>query len=287
MSEQPDNQFRTNEMNTPTSSTQSSDTVGMVETVETVEMVETSGEHADMNKPGENNTTRTMYSVSLDDVKFTRDFRINKGALAQLVTSLKDMRDRLSYPDENNKVQVKLYPAIKLICNKLHDKYVDLLTGVDAGYHKEFSYFLMGPRGDGTLRYPTTNKSENKKYQYSELGPTFRAMANRLAHMNREIDLRLGYERYEDRKDSYVYLKKFLTDFEQELKECSDQWKTTVYSVRNEEGINKPAVLSDYTSKNNRPIGDNRKYGRSASSDRQNTQFVHFRNKTFGDNHRR
>jgi hypothetical protein len=224
-----------------------------------------------MSEPNEQSDP-IVYSVSLNNVIFARDFRINKGALAQLVASLEDMKNRLAHPDENNKVQMKLYPVIKLICNKLYDKYVDLLANVDTDYHREFSYFLMGPKGDGALRYPTTNKSENKKYQYSELGPTFRAMANRLVHMNREIDLRLGYERYEDRKDSYVCLKKFITDFEQELKECSDQWKTTVYSVRNEEGIDKPAVLSDYTAKTQRP-----------PSKSGNTQFVHFRKKTFGD----
>ena len=274
MSKQMDDQFRTDEMNDST------------HPVETVETVETSTEHAEPNNLGKNNTNPALYSVSLDDVKFVREFRINKGALAQLVTSLKDMRDRLANPDENNKVQMKLYPVIKLVCNKLYDKYVELLAEVDTDYHREFSYFLMGPKGDGTLRYPTTNKSENKKYQYSELGPTFRAMANRLAHMNREIDLRLGYERYEHRKDSYSSLKKFLTDFEQALKECSDQWKTTVYSVRSEEGIDKPAVFSDYTAKNNYLGGDSRKYGRFANSDGQNTQFVQFKKKTFGANNK-
>lgn len=274
MSKQMDDQFRTDEMNDST------------HPVETVETVETSTERVEPNNLGKNNTNPALYSVSLDDVKFVREFRINKGALAQLVTSLKDMRDRLANPDENNKVQMKLYPVIKLVCNKLYDKYVELLTEVDTDYHREFSYFLMGPKGDGTLRYPTTNKSENKKYQYSELGPTFRAMANRLAHMNREIDLRLGYERYEHRKDSYISLKKFLINFEQALKECSDQWKTTVYSVRSEEGIDKPAVFSDYTAKNNYLGGDSRKYGRFTNSAGQNTQFVQFKKQTFGANNK-
>jgi hypothetical protein len=114
------------------------------------------------------------------------------------------------------------------------------------------------------------NRSENKKYRYSELGPTFRAMTNRLAHVSREVQSRLESDKYTERKDSYVNLKMFLTAFNEELKECSLQWKTTVYSVRNEEGVEKP---TEYGSKN------------GVTTDKQkNTQFVQFKKSSFNDN---
>jgi hypothetical protein len=138
---------------------------------------------------------------------------------------------------------------------------------VSADYLREFSYFLMGPYGNGTLRYPTTNRAETKKYRYSELGPTFRAMSNRLSHASREIESRLVSEKYEERKNSYVELKKFFTEFDKQLKECSQQWKTTVYSVRSDGGVEKTEISSK------------KKFT-------DNTRFVKFKRRTFNDSNK-
>lgn len=240
-----------------------------VETHEVEPVNNETGTHTPHNSPNQTNQRPMVYSVSLDNVKYDSVYRINKGAIAQLVMSLKDMKERLAEPDKNNKVQTKLYPEIKNICNKLCDKYVELLSNVSDDNLREFSYFLMGPYGDGTLRYPTTNRSENKKYRYSELGPTFRAMTNRLAHASREVHSRLESDKYAERRDSYVNLKMFLTTFNEELKECSLQWKTTVYSVRNEEGIENPA---DRDEKNN-----------VNTYKQKSTQFVQFKKSSFND----
>jgi hypothetical protein len=219
-------------------------------------------------------TPEQVYSVSLDDVDYNSTFRVNKGALAQLVYSLVDMKNRLDSPDENNKVQMKLYPVIESICDRLHTKYVDLLKDVKPDLHREFSYFLMGPYGNGTLRYPTSINTEKKMYKYSELGPTFRAMSNRLVHASREVRSRLVSEKYSERKESYEALLNFLTEFDKELKSCSETWKDTVYKVRSEEGIDKEKKPR-FKKKFNRSENTNRSEPRP--------RFVKFRRRAFNE----
>lgn len=194
---------------------------------------------AEGNTSDDNKSEEITYSLSLDNVNYNSTFRTNKGALAQLVMNLNDMKTRLDKPTENNQVQGKLYPVIENICNRLYNKYVDMTSNVSEDHVREFSYFLMGPYGNGTLRHPTAIRAERKMYKYSELGPTFRAMSNRLSHALREVESRLESEKYSGDVESYTALKVFLTDFDTELKECSEDWKNTVYKVREEEGIEK------------------------------------------------
>jgi hypothetical protein len=176
-------------------------------------------------------------TINLSDVSYSPTFRMNRGALAQHVVNLKHMRDRLDKPSADNKIQAKLYPAITKICDNLYNAYVKLCDSVDDNHVREFSYFLMGPYNNGTLRQPTRIRGEKKMYKFSELGPSFRAMSNRLFHAKREVENRLTSEKYSGDVDSYTALKKFLDDFSAELTTQSEEWKNTVYKVRDEEGI--------------------------------------------------
>ena len=208
-----------------------------------------------------NKSEEIIYSLALENVNYSSTFRTNKGALSQLIMNLNDMKTRLDTPTENNKVQGKLYPVIVNICDRLYNKYVDMASKVSESNVREFSYFLMGPYGNGTLRHPTAIRAERKMYKYSELGPTFRAMSNRIAHASREVDSRLESDKYSDDTESYTALKEFLAEFLTELKDCSEEWKNTVYKVRDEEGIEKKEKPAPKFGR-----GSNKKYNNFKSS---------------------
>ena len=171
------------------------------------------------------------------NVVFNPLFRANRGSLAQLVVNIKDMTTRLGEPNSENQMQVRLYPIIKEICMKLYTRYEELLTTVSNEHLREFSYFLMGPYGNGTLRRATSNRMERKQYKYSELGPSFRAISNRLYHAIREVSSRLESEKYSSDVQVYTALKEFLTTFSDSVNEYSNEWKTTVYRIREELGV--------------------------------------------------
>ena len=180
-------------------------------------------------------STKIEYTLDFEKIRYNSSFRINKGATAQLVYNLQDMKERLGNPENN--VQSKLYPEIKEICEDIVERYKLLCKNVSEDFVKEYSYFLMGPYGDGTLRHSTNFKSEKKTYQYSELGSCFRSISNRLFHIKREVEQRLSNEKYVDRIESYKSLKTDIDSFDKNIKESSERWKNKVYQVREEEDI--------------------------------------------------
>ena len=148
-------------------------------------------------------------TLEISNVKYDNSFRMNKGTLAQLIVSLKDMGDRLELRSDNN-VQKKLYPVIKEICSEVYNKYVELCGTVKEENLNEHAYFLMGPYMNGTFKFPLSSKFERKQYKYAEVGPTLKSVLNRIFHAKREVTNRLTKDKYEDKKSSYVELNNFL-----------------------------------------------------------------------------
>ena len=218
-----------------------------------------------------------VYSLDLKNVNYNSTFRTNKGALSQLIMNLNDMQTRLDAPTETNKIQCKLYPVIVNICDRLYTKYVTMTSNVADAHVREFSYFLMGPYGNGTLRHPTAIRAERKMYKYSELGPTFRAMSNRIAHASREVESRLETDKYSGDTNSYTALREFLVEFLTELKDCSEEWKNTVYKVRDEEGIEKKEKPVTRFKKNVNKKYNNFKSGTESTEGEKSQGHVRFR----------
>ena len=175
-------------------------------------------------------------TLEISNVKYDNSFRMNKGTLAQLIVSLKDMGDRLELRSDNN-VQKKLYPVIKEICSEVYNKYVELCGTVKEENLNEHAYFLMGPYMNGTFKFPLSSKFERKQYKYAEVGPTLKSVLNRIFHAKREVTNRLTKDKYEDKKSSYVELNNFLEMLEVHIKELSEKWKNSVFKIRKEENV--------------------------------------------------
>ena len=187
----------------------------------------------------DDNKTELKYiepTLDISNVKYDNSYRINKGTLAQLVVSLRDMTERLDIKSNNN-VQTKLYPIIKKICTNAYDKYIELCNNVTNDDLNEHAYFLMGPFMNGSFRFPLLSKTERKQYKYAEVGPTLRSILNRIFHAKREVNNRLINGKYVGKETSYQNLNIFLEKYDEYIKELSNEWKTSVYQIRKEENI--------------------------------------------------
>ena len=188
--------------------------------------------------------------LELNNVSFSPLYSLNRGTLSQLILGLNNMRLKI---DENtvekNKMQTKIYPIISIMCKKIYDMYLESCKNIDSNDLRIYSYFLMGPFGNGTLRNPTSASNERKIYKYAELGTLFKAILSRLYHAHREVENRISNEKFFSDKTSYEHLKLFLETFNIYVTQLSITWRDSINKIREEEGVYRNVPHSSFSEK--------------------------------------
>jgi hypothetical protein len=128
------------------------------------------------------NSNADFTDISYNVVTYDRNYQRSKGALGQIIASLKDMELRSQTPDLNNIYQIELYPHIRLMCSKIVDRYSDLVSKIDSSDYVIFGQYFNGVKNNGDLR-ETRVRNEKKAYKYSQMKETLKSIKDRLYHI--------------------------------------------------------------------------------------------------------
>ena len=115
-------------------------------------------------------------------VRYNRNFTRSRGTLGQIVRSIQDMKDRSQNPDPNNAYQVNLYPEIILMCDKIVNRYLELISKIPHCDYIVFGSYLNGTNNDGQMK-ETNIRHEQKAYRYSQMKETLKSVRDRLRHI--------------------------------------------------------------------------------------------------------
>lgn len=180
------------------------------------------------------NSLFSLFSLFINDentkIKYNPRWRINKGALSQLIYHLNIMAQNTKNNKNNNKFQIKMFPIINDICHQIINNYHFLLNKylLDSDSKNIFPYFICGPLNNGTMFKPTTNKKEMRTYDYCELGITMRTIKDRLFHIKRVANNRINNDKYCNDIDIYNNLILFSSELQNTVEKYSILWKNKV-----------------------------------------------------------
>ena len=178
-------------------------------------------------------------------IKYNPRFKMNQGALIQLLYHLKIMSDNILNKSDNmdnmdNMFKKEMFPIIKNICDTVIINYDNLLkktVGIvgdqNENTKKVFSYFICGPYYNGQQFKPTNNRNEMKTYDYCELGTTLCAIKDRLYHIGRVAKNRTYNKKYIVDKEIYNMLVNFSTEFKKNVDKYSIEWFNKITEYKN------------------------------------------------------
>jgi flagellar biosynthesis chaperone FliJ len=116
-------------------------------------------------------------------VLYNKNYARSRGSLGQIIRSIEDMKERSQTPDPNNAYQVHLYPTIMDMCDKIVDRYVELISKVPHSEYIVFGHYLNGTNNDGQMK-ETKIRHEKKAYRYSQMKETLKSVKDRLRHIS-------------------------------------------------------------------------------------------------------
>jgi hypothetical protein len=136
----------------------------------------------DLSKSQDSDSCPDFTQIDHTAVKYNRNFIRSRGALGQIIRSIADMKVRSQRPEPNNAYQVHLYPIISVMCDKIVDRYLNLISKIPHSDYIVFGSYLNGTNNDGQMK-ETTIRHEKKAYRYSQMKETLKSVKDRLKHI--------------------------------------------------------------------------------------------------------
>lgn len=185
------------------------------------------------------NNTNLLLSLSLKDVHFSNKFKLNQGAITQIINSLL-YHVNTKLKERNNGFTMLLNPFFETIYSKIVAKYISLFM-VKFDNQKKYDVYKFNLHGyNGKLNRPIgiTGIDFDKTYENSDFYHIIKTLYQRIEFLfkrrtpDRYLEQEYG-EHYEDLKTKLKEFLLFLKEVELEYHSHMDDFNKTMLGKKN------------------------------------------------------